>query len=44
MKVLRTLNFEIYDPKLICIEILGYRDLDSKKEKSELKMMKYIDI
>ena len=37
MKVLRTLNFEIYDPKLICIEILGYRDLDSKKREIRIK-------
>ena len=37
MKVLRTLNFEIYDPKLICIEILGYRDLDSKEREIRIK-------
>ena len=37
MKVLRTLDFEIYDPKLICIEILGYRDLDSKEREIRIK-------
>ena len=37
MKVLRTLNFEIYDPKLICIEILGYRDLDSMEREIRIK-------
>ena len=31
MKVLETLNFTIYDPSLICIEILGYRDLSVEK-------------
>ena len=37
MKVLRTLNFKIYDPKLICIEILGYRDLDSMEREIRIK-------
>jgi len=37
MKVLKTLNFEIYDPKVICIEILGYRDLDSKEREIRIK-------
>ena len=37
MKVLRTLNFEIYEPKLICIEILGYRDLDSMEREIRIK-------
>ena len=37
MKVLRTLNFEIYDPNLICIEILGYRELDSKEREIRIK-------
>ncbi|MDC1151736.1 FkbM family methyltransferase [Pelagibacteraceae bacterium] len=37
MKVLRTLNFEIYDPKIICIEILGYRDLDSMEREIRIK-------
>ena len=37
MKVLNTLNFEIYDPSLICIEILGYRDLNSEQREIEIK-------
>ena len=37
MKVLETLNFEIYDPSLICIEILGYRDLSPEKREIEIK-------
>ncbi len=37
MKVLETLNFKIYDPSLICIEILGYRDLSSEKREIEIK-------
>ena len=37
MKVLRTLNFEIYDPNLICIEILGYRELGSKEREGRIK-------
>ena len=37
MKVLKTLNFEIYDPKVICIEILGYRELDFKERESRIK-------
>ncbi len=37
MKVLNTLNFKIYDPSLICIEILGYRDLNSGKREIEIK-------
>ena len=37
MKVLKTLNFEIYDPKVICIEILGYRDLESKEREIRIK-------
>jgi len=37
MKVLKTLNFEIYDPKVICIEILGYRELNSKERESIIK-------
>ena len=32
MKVLRTLNFEIYDPKLICIEIHNYTSGRSNKD------------
>ena len=37
MKVLKTLNFEIYDPKVICIEILGYRELGSKEREGRIK-------
>ena len=37
MKVLETLNFEIYDPSLICIEILGYRDLNIEKREIAIK-------
>ena len=37
MKVLKTLNFEIYDPGIICIEILGYRELDSSEREIQIK-------
>jgi FkbM family methyltransferase len=37
MKVLKTLNFEIYDPSIICIEILGYRELDSSEREIQIK-------
>ena len=37
MKVLNTLNFEIYDPSLICIEILGYREMLSEQREKEIK-------
>ena len=37
MKVLETLNFKIYDPSLICIEILGYRNLSPEKREIEIK-------
>ena len=40
IKVLETLNFEIYDPSLICIEILGYRDLSAEKREIEIKQSK----
>ena len=40
MKVLETLNFEIYDPSLICIEILGYRELSEEKREIEIKHSK----
>jgi FkbM family methyltransferase len=37
MKALKTLNFETYDPSVICIEILGYRDLNSKEREIKIK-------
>ena len=37
MKVLTQLNFDIYDPQIICIEILGYRDLDLQKREEKIK-------
>ena len=37
IKVLRTLNFEIYDPSVICVEILGYRELDANEREIQLK-------
>ena len=37
MKVLNTLNFKIYDPSLICIEILGYREMQSEQREKEIK-------
>lgn len=37
MKVLNTLNFKIYDPTVICIEILGYRELNSKIREVKIK-------
>ena len=37
MKVLETLNFEVYNPSLICIEILGYRHLDKKDKEIKIK-------
>lgn len=37
MKVLKTLNFEIYDPGIICIEILGYRELDVSEREIQIK-------
>ena len=37
MKVLKTLNFEKYNPTLICIEILGYRDLNSEEREIQIK-------
>ena len=36
-KVLKTLNFEIYSPSLICIEILGYREMNSMQKEIEIK-------
>ena len=37
IKVLNTINFEIYDPSVICIEILGYRDLDHNVRENKIK-------
>jgi len=37
MKVLKTLNFETYDPNIICIEILGYRELDFDERETQIK-------
>tara|TARA_Y100000992_G_C21231819_1_gene475890 strand:+ start:39 stop:746 length:708 start_codon:yes stop_codon:yes gene_type:complete len=37
IKVLNTLNFKIYDPSLICIEILGYRDLNLEQREIQIK-------
>ena len=35
MKILSGLNFNIYDPSQICIEILGYRHLDTLEKKEQ---------
>ena len=37
MKVLTQLNFDIYDPQIICIEILGYRDLNTDEREEKIK-------
>ena len=37
MRVLNTLNFEIYDPSLICVEILGYRQMQLEQREKEIK-------
>ena len=37
MKVIETLNFEKYDPSLICIEILGYRELNDMEREIKIK-------
>ena len=37
MKVLKTLNFEIYNPRIICIEILGYRNLQLFEREIKIK-------
>ena len=37
MKVLKTLNFEMHEPNVICIEILGYRELDFKDREIKIK-------
>ena len=37
MKVLQTLNFNTYDPSVICIEILGYRNLSNVERENKIK-------
>ena len=37
MKVLKTLNFAKYDPQVICIEILGYRELNAENREIKIK-------
>jgi len=37
MKVLTNLNFNVYDPKIICVEILGYRHLDNLEKEKAIK-------
>ena len=37
LKVLKTLNFKVYNPSLICIEILGYREMNSIHREIEIK-------
>tara|TARA_Y100000768_G_scaffold327745_1_gene265489 strand:+ start:183 stop:893 length:711 start_codon:yes stop_codon:yes gene_type:complete len=37
MQVLSTLNFELHNPTTICIEILGYRSMDSKSREIEIQ-------
>ena len=37
MKVLKKLDFKQYDPSLICIEILGFRDLEAYDREKKIK-------
>jgi len=37
MKVLKYLDFNTYDPTVICIEILGYRDLSNTEQEKAIK-------
>jgi len=37
MKVLTSLDFKIYDPNLICVEILGYRHLNREEQEISIK-------
>ena len=37
MKVLKKLDFIQYDPSLICVEILGYRELDTNDREKKIK-------
>ena len=39
-QVLETLNFKIYDPTVICVEILGYRLLDNHEREIKIKNSK----
>ena len=37
MKILTNFSFKIYDPDVICIEILGYRHLNNKEQEIAIK-------
>ena len=37
IKVLKTLNFNVYKPSLICIEILGYRNLNFDQRETKIQ-------
>ena len=37
IKVLKTLNFNVHKPSLICIEILGYRNLDLEEREKRIQ-------
>jgi len=37
IKVLTNLNFQVYDPEVICIEILGYRHLNNTEQEMAIK-------
>ena len=36
-KVLKNLNFEIYDPSVICVEILGYRSMEKNEKETNIR-------
>ena len=36
-KVLKSLNFNIYDPTIICVEILGYRSMEKAEQEINIK-------
>ena len=38
MKVLENLDFNTYDPEVLCVEILGYRHLNSLEKESAIKL------
>ena len=40
MKVLNNLDFSTYDPEVLCIEILGYRHLNSLERENAIKLDK----